>query len=300
MDWVELLFGDNTVIINPQDIANSFNSSYADKNIIMIEESRFESIQSTEKLKNLATQKKILVNTKFVQQYSVPFHGHLIIASNDERKFSRVDNSEIRYWVRKIPSLKGKANHNILSDLKNEIPYFLNYLNTLEAIDTTKSRMVFDAELLETEALSIVKRESLPSLHKEIIILLDSHCSENRDVENIMFIAKDIKNKWFKHNHKIEINWIDRILKDSIRLERVNMCRFIPLEETGTSYKKKSGRPFIYKNKYYGQEIDESAIITERIFKSTEQEENQGKLRKAKRIKNKSDTGQYTIGNTES
>jgi hypothetical protein len=269
MDWIELLFGDNTVIINPQDIANSFNSSYADKNIIMIEESRFESVQATEKLKNLATQKKILVNTKFIQQYSIPFHGHLIISSNDENKFSRVDNSEIRYWVRQIPTLKGKANHNILNDLREEIPYFLYYLNTLPDIDTTKSRMVFEAEILNTAALNRVKKESLPSLHKEIILLLDAHCSENKDIKEFTFIAKDIKNKWFKHNHKIEINWIDKILKDSIKLSRLNMCRFIPLEEESFKVVKKSGRPFIYKNKYYGTEIEESSINTKELFTTT-------------------------------
>lgn len=266
MDWVELLFGDNTVIINPQDISNSFNSSYADKNIIMIEESRFESVQAIEKLKNLATQKKILVNTKFIQQYSIPFHGHLIISSNDEHKFSRVDDSEIRYWVRQIPTLKGKANHNILNDLREEIPYFLYYLDTLPEIDTTKSRMVFDAEIINTAALNRVKKESLPSLHKEIILLLDSHCSENKDIKEFMFIAKDIKNEWFQHNHKIEINWIDKILKDSIKLERANMCRFIPLEKEKFKSIKKSGRPFIYKNKYYGTKIEESSDDSESIF----------------------------------
>ena len=274
IDWIELLFGDNTVIINPQDISNSFNSSYADKNIIMIEESRFDSVQAIEKLKNLATQKKILVNTKFVQQYSVPFHGHLIITSNDEHKFSRVDNSEIRYWVRKIPTLKGKANHNILNDLRDEIPYFLYHLESLEDIDTSKSRMVFEAETLETQALTRVKKESLPSLHKEIELLLDSHCSENKNIEEFMFIAKDVKEKWFNNNHKIEINWIHRILKESLKLKRANMCRFVSLEETGIMIKRKSGRPFIYKNQYYGQEIKESTNNTATIFRKEETERN--------------------------
>jgi hypothetical protein len=258
IDFMEMLFGDNTVIINPQDIANSFNSSYADKNLIMIEESRFESIQATEKLKNLATQKKILVNTKFVQQYSIPFNGKIIITSNDEHKFSRVDSSEIRYWVRKVPSLKGKANHNILNDLREEIPYFLYYLDSLEDIDTSQSRMVFNAELLLTEALETVKKESLPSLHKELVLLLDSHAQENQTVKDFRFIAKDIKNKWFLNNHRIEINYIDKILKDSMKLDRDNMCRFYSLEEDGVNYKKKSGRPFIYPNKYYGKNIEES------------------------------------------
>ena len=268
LDWIEMLFGDNSVVINPQDIANSFNSSYSDKNVIMIEESRFESTQALEKIKNLATQKKILVNTKHIQQYSVPFHGHLIITSNDENKFSKVDNLEIRYWVRKIPSLKGKANHNILNDLRNEIPYFLYYLDTLEDIDTSKSRMVFNAEELTTQALLKVKKESLSSLHKELIMLLDAHCQENPKIEEFKFIAKEVKNKWFKNNHKIEINWIDRTLKDSLKLKRDKMTRYVPLEDINNPNSKKSGRPFIYKNKYYGQELEKSDSTSKELFEA--------------------------------
>jgi hypothetical protein len=268
LDWIEMLFGDNSVVINPQDVSNSFNGAYADKNIIMIEESRFESVQATEKLKNLATQKKILVNTKFVPQYSIPFNGKLIITSNDENKFSRVDESEIRYWVRKVPSLTGKHNHNILNDLKNEIPYFLYYLNTLEKIDTSKSRMVFDADSLNTESLQKVKQESLPALHKEIVMLLDSHAIENNEIEYFYFISRDIKIKWFEHNNRIEINYIEKILKESIRLKRDKMKKFISLEINNSRFPKKSGRPFIFKNPYYGQNITESEEISGELFEA--------------------------------
>lgn len=253
LDFLELLFGANTVVINPQDIASAFNGTYALSNIIMIEESRFESIQATEKLKNLATQKKILVNTKFVQQYSVPFHGKLIITSNDENRFSRVDNSEIRYWVRKVPTLKGKANHNILEDLRNEIPYFLAMLNEMDDVDTSKSRMVFEAETLKTEALITVKKESRSGLHKELELLLDSHCSENPDIKEFKFIAKDIKHAWFNHNNKIEINYINHVLDKEMKLHRDNMTRYCPLETTNVNIKHKSGKPFIFENPYYDE-----------------------------------------------
>lgn len=254
VDLLEMIFGDNTVIINPQDISSSFNSSYSNKNIIMIEESRFESVQATEKIKNLATQKKMLVNTKFVQQYSIPFYGHLVITSNDENKFSKVDNPEIRYWVRKIPSLKGIANHNILNDMKKEIKYFLYYLNTLKDVDTSKSRMVFTAEEIKTEALSRVKKESLPNLHKEIMIYLDDYGANNTSVIEFEFTAKDIKQKFFLNNHKIDMNYINKILRDSMKLERRKMKRYIPLiSSVRLAESRVSGRPYVYKNKYYEQ-----------------------------------------------
>jgi len=251
LDFLELIFGANSVVINPQDISNSFNGAYASSNIIMIEESRFDNVQATEKLKNLATQKKILVNSKFVQQYSIPFHGKLIITSNDENKFSRVDDSEIRYWVRKVPSLKGIANHGIVKDLKNEIPYFLCMLNQMDDIDTSKSRMVFEAELLKTEALATVKKESRAGLHKELELLFDAHSAENTNVKEFKFIAKDVKLKWFHSNNRIEINYINSMLEKAMKLPRGGMQRYIPLEDNTNTGRKRSGKPFIIQNKYY-------------------------------------------------
>lgn len=252
VDWICILFGDNAVVVNPQDIANSFNGTYADKNIIAIEESRFEGTQTLEKLKALATQKKLTVNTKFVQQYSVPFYGKLIITSNDENKFSRVDDEEVRYWIRKIPTLKGKANHNILNDLVKEIPQFLYYLdNEVKMPDVTKSRMGFTPDEIITDALITVKRESLPSLHKEIIELLDEHCIQNHEVKEIIFSAVELKRKWFAHNNQYEISYINRILKQSMKLGKPIMKRHIPFETNINSSKTVAGRVFIIKNKYY-------------------------------------------------
>lgn len=262
IDWLCVLFGDNAVVVNPQDISNSFNGTYADKNIIAIEESKFEGTQTLEKLKALATQKKLTVNTKFISQYSVPFYGKLIITSNDKNKFSRVDGPEIRYWVREVPTLKGKANHKILESLTLEIPQFLHYLDTLPTPDVSKSRMAFTPEELVTNALVTVKKESLPSLHKEIALLLDEHCAENDKVEEIKFTAKSMKEKWFEHNHRIEINYINKILKESLKLEKgePEMQRHIPFEiNNSISQKKISGRVYVYKNPYYDGSIPKRA-----------------------------------------
>jgi len=251
IDFLDMLFGDNSVIINPENISNQFNSSYSDKNVIMIEESKFENDQAIEKLKNLSTQKKMLVNPKFIQPYSIPFYGRVIMTSNNENKFSRVDDSEIRYWVRKIPSLKNKSNHNILNDMKNEIPYFLYYLNSLPDIDTSKSRMVFSPDDLDTNALKRVKKESLPALHKDIYLLLDDHCANNTDIEYFEFIAQDIKKRFYQNDSRINMDYINKILKESMKLKRVKMKRYTPIDSNAFNKKKRSGRPFIYKNKYY-------------------------------------------------
>ncbi len=252
IDWLNIIFGGNMVIINPQDISSSFNSSYATKNVIAIEESRFDSIQATEKLKALATQKTLLVNTKFVNPYNTPFYGKLIITSNDEAKFSKVDEAEIRYWVRKIPTLKGKANHNILEDLTNEIPYFLHYLSELPDVDFSKSRQVFTSEEIDTTALSIVKSESKEGLQKDIEILLDDYCSNNENKECLYFIPIDIKDRFFKHDSRISVNYVTKIIKDKMKLERSETrARYTPtFDESEIT---KTGQFFSFKNPYYNQ-----------------------------------------------
>jgi hypothetical protein len=270
VDFLNILFGANMVLINPQDITNQFNGSYADKNIIAIEESRFESVQSTEKLKNLATQKEILVNSKNIRQYSIPFYGKLIITSNDETKFSSVESPEIRYWVRKIPSLQGKANHNILKDLKREIPQFLYYLNSLPNIDTSKSRMVFDAAEIKTKELETVKKESRTGLCKDLEIHLNDFALENTSVKEFKFIAKHIKERFFTRTEKYEINFINKTLRNELKLEIGKMQRFVPLEENNSVHiSKVSGTPFIFPNKYYNLKIEDekqqSTAITEGV-----------------------------------
>jgi Family of unknown function (DUF5906) len=259
VDFLNILFGANMVLINPEDIKGSFNEPYANKNIIAIEESRFDSIQSTEKLKNLATQKEILVNSKNVRQFSIPFYGKLIITSNDETKFSRVDTSEIRYWVRKIPTLKGKSNHNILKDMKSEIPQFLAYINSLEAVDLKQSRMVFTEEEIATKHLVTVKKESRSNLLKDIELHLEQFCMDNQGVENIYFTALNIKEKFFSNNNKYELSYINSTLKNEMKLEREKMQRFIPFETDGPNYIKKIiGTPYKYKNQYYDKQASES------------------------------------------
>lgn len=270
IDFLNILFGANAVIINPQDISNQFNGPYADKNVIIIEESRFDGVQATEKLKNLSTQKEILVNSKNIRQYSIPFYGKLIITSNDETKFSTVDGAEIRYWVRKIPTLQGKANHNILVDVKNEIPQFLYYLNTLPNVDTSKSRMVFDANDIKTIELDAVKKESRSGLCKDLELILDQFMLENTNVREFKFIAKHIKDTFFPRTEKYEISYINKVLKSEMKLPVDKMQRFVPLEENFSLHQKKvSGTPFVLVNKHYKLNIDgteqQSETITERI-----------------------------------
>ena len=177
VDYLTQLYNANMIIINPEDISSTFNGGYATKNIIAIEESRFENVQALEKLKALSTQKKISVNEKFISNYSIPFFGKIIIASNDETKFVKIDEEEIRYWVRQIPVITIE-NLNILDDLRKEIPYFLKWLLDVPKFQY-KGRHAIPQEETTTHILDHVKKESqcLPKFINLIGISKSNKCA---------------------------------------------------------------------------------------------------------------------------
>ena len=199
--------------------------------------------------------------------------------------FQELDDQEIRYWVRKVPTLEGKANHGIMKDLKNEIPAFLAYLNSLPDIDVTKSRMIFTPEEIKTEALTKVKRESRSELHKEIEMMLDDHCTQNTNIEEFYFVPLDIKNKWFRSQNNFTGSYIKKVLENEMHLSRCEKEKmwYIPLEN-GTISKQKQGRnPFVFKNPYYDTDIRPEETFS--VSKTEEEAFAPRKKRPAKKIR---------------
>ena len=70
LNYIQMLFGENSTLINPSDLTSSFNDAYATKNIIMIDETVIEKQNVVEKLKSLATAKTISVSQKFLHALS--------------------------------------------------------------------------------------------------------------------------------------------------------------------------------------------------------------------------------------
>lgn len=252
--WISIITGENSVILNPQDIDSTFNGSYANKNILIIEESKFDNEKSIEKIKNLSTQEKITVNTKFIRHHSVPFFGKVIITSNNEDKFIRMDTEEIRYWVRKLEEISDEIyNEDMKGSLISEIPAFLTYIRDYVTIDDLgKTRMMFTSEMIRTKALDKVKKESRSTLHKELEYYFDEHALNNTEIELFYFTPGDVNAKYYKHNSKIGVSYIRTVLRDEMKLDMLQKPqKKTPFEENVNNGKSKTGRYFIYKNKYY-------------------------------------------------
>jgi hypothetical protein len=251
LNWIQMLFGENTTLINPSDLTSNFNDAYATKNIIMIDETTIDKQHAIEKLKSIATAKTMSVSQKFVSHYSVPFFGKVIFCTNKESDFMRIDQEEIRFWVRKIKLIKGAKNTNIETDLFNEIPKFLKYLIQLPAIDFSKSRMVFTKEEIETESLHIVMEQSKSTLRKEIEMNFDDFFMNNDGIEFIEATAKDIKMQWFALNHKYEMSYIRTVLKEEMKMVCLKNKKYKGFPSQDYQQGNKTGLPYLFKNPYH-------------------------------------------------
>jgi hypothetical protein len=227
LNYIQMLFGENSTLINPSDLMSSFNDSYAAKNIIMIDETVIEKQHVVEKLKSLATAKSISVSQKHIAHYSIPFFGKIIICTNKETDFMRIDDEEIRFWIRKIKSITGKKNVNIENDLSLEIPKFLKYLTQLPKIDFSNSRMVFTQDEIKTESLENVKKESKTGLTKDLLYRIE-HFFMNNDCLEFEADLCDIKNRWYERDNNISIPYIRKVLKDEFKLIPSKPKRYSP------------------------------------------------------------------------
>lgn len=242
LNWLEMIFGENTALISPHELAGDFNSSYITKNIITIDETTFEKSQTVEKLKSLVTAKNSTYSAKYIPNSQISTYCKVVLCTNKESSFMRIDSEEIRFWVRKINTIIN-LNTIIEDQLFKEIPYFLKYLLQLPKIDFSKSRMVFTKEEIKTDAGEVVKRESKSSLHKEIEIYFEDFFNESK-LDMVEANPIDIKNRWFKHQNNVSINYIRSVIKDEMKQKSTELHRYTPFEDK--SGKSKTGTPFVF------------------------------------------------------
>lgn len=240
INWCNQLFGANMTIINPSDLTSDFNGSYATCNVIAIEETMLDKDTSIEKLKSVNTAKYISVNKKHIDHHKIPFFGKIMIGTNKPSKFARIDKEEIRFWIRVVGHIQ-ESNLNIEEDLVDEIPAFLHYLQSIP-MPEIKSRMGFSPEEINNDDLEELKKESKPTLFKELMEKIIDYFDSN-DANEFSMTLSDIKNFWFSHNHNYSMSYIKTILTDHFNMPKTpDLNYYYPISG---NLEKKRGR--IYK-----------------------------------------------------
>lgn len=222
LNWMKLIFQNNMTINNNEDFRSRFNSDWASKLIIAVDEVLLDKRDDSERLKNLSTAKSYKSEAKGKDKIEGSFFGKFILCSNNEENFVYIDNSEIRYWVRKIiPFEMSKDNPNLLDSLKDELPCFMSFLNERRVVSQRKTRMWFTKEQIHTHALEVLMNGNKTFLDKELKqILLDEFAQY--DTDELKYSVGDLVEKLSKNNIKTSSFKVSELLKKNYKLECKN------------------------------------------------------------------------------
>ena len=215
LNLLKAIFEGNMTLNTNEDFRSPFNSGWAGKLIIGVDEVLLDKKDDSERIKNLSTAKYFKAEAKGKDKEEVEFFGKFILCSNNEENFVKIDANEIRYWVRKVPSLGNSVDPNLFSELVKEVPAFAFFLSQRMVATPKASRMWFTKEQIHTEALNVLIRGNRTSIEKELEEMLseefaffglDSLCYSAVNLSDMLkirglfvsnhYISNTLKNKY--------------------------------------------------------------------------------------------------------
>ena len=186
LNFLKAVFQNNVTFNTNEDFRSQFNSDWAGKLLIMVDE--------------------VLLN----------FFAKFVLCSNNEHLPVIIDAGETRYWVRKIMPLRSDDT-DFLQKLKAEIPAFLHFLQHRQLSTEKESRMWFNPKLLETEALRKIIRSNRNRLEIEMAELLLDIMAKMK-VETVSFCLNDIIPLLVCSQVKVEKSQVRKVVQECWKL----------------------------------------------------------------------------------
>lgn len=248
LNFLKALFQDNVTFNTNEDFRSQFNSDWAGKLLIMVDEVLLNRREDSERLKNLSTTLSYKVEAKGKDRDEISFFAKFVLCSNNEYLPVIIDAGETRYWVRKISSLE-KDDTNFLKKLKDEIPAFLYHL--LHRILTTQkeSRMWFDPKLTHTPALQKIIRSNRNRLEIELSeLILD--IMDSVGIDSFSFCLNDVIPLLMNTQVKVEKHQVRKVVQEcwklipaintltytTYQLDFTQQCHYLSVKKTGRFY----------------------------------------------------------------
>lgn len=217
LNFLKAVFQENITFNTNEDFRSKFNSDWAGKLIVAVDEVLLDRREDAERLKNLSTARTYKIEAKGKDRQELEFHAKFVLCSNNEAFPIIIDPGETRYWVRKISPLQSDDTH-FLEKLIREIPAFLYYLQHRPFSTKEESRMWFSPEDIHTEALDRIisctrdrTEVAMVDVLKDIMAVMN--------VDTVSFTLDDMTYLLNCYNNAAERTKIHRILKGGWRLE---------------------------------------------------------------------------------
>ena len=248
LNFLKLLFQNNVTFNTNEDFRSQFNSDWAGKLLIVVDEVLLNRREDSERLKNLSTTLSYKVEAKGKDRDEIAFFAKFVLCSNNEYLPVIIDAGETRYWVRKIDRLQ-TDDTDFLQKLKAEIPAFLYHLQHRQLSTEKESRMWFATSLLHTEALQKIIRSNRNRLEIEMCeLILDIMASMG--IDTFSFCCNDILTLLANTYVKAEKHQVRKVLQEcwklipapngltytTYQLNYNRECRYEPIRRVGRFY----------------------------------------------------------------
>lgn len=211
LNLLKAIFQDNATFNTNEDFRSKFNSDWAGKLLIMVDEVLLSRREDSERLKNLSTATSYKMESKGKDRNEIAFFGKFVLCSNNEHFPIVIDREEVRYWVRKINSLE-TDDPFYMDKLVAQIPAFLHFLMQRELSVKCENRMWFSPERLRTAALNRIVTANRSKIEYEVAELLMDIIDYSGDA-SVSFVVNDIATLLTYRNVRADTSEIRRLLQ---------------------------------------------------------------------------------------
>ena len=216
LNFLKAVCQSNVTFNTNEDFRSQFNSDWAGKLLIVVDEVLLSRREDSERLKNLSTTLSYKVEAKGKDRDEIAFFAKFVLCSNNEYLPVIIDAGETRYWVRKINSLESDDT-GFLQKLTDEIPAFLHFLTQRRLSTQKESRMWFNPKLLHTAALQRIIRSNRNRLEIEMSeLILD--IMESVGIESFFFCLNDVLPLLINTQVKAEKHQVRKVVQDCWKL----------------------------------------------------------------------------------
>jgi hypothetical protein len=217
LNFLKAIFAGNMTFNTNEDFHSQFNSDWAHKLIVGVDEALLDRREDSERIKNLSTAISYKAEAKGKDRYEIDFFAKFVLCSNNETCPIIVEKGETRYWVRKIQVI-GKKDTEMSDNLKKEIPQFLYLLLNRELSTRKESRMWFKHELLMTDALRKIINHNRGKVENEIFSII-SDLMQIKQMDEYLFSVHNMLDMLKRNSIQAEAGHIRKILQDKWKLQ---------------------------------------------------------------------------------
>ena len=224
LNLLKAIFGANMTFNTNDDFRSQFNSDWATKLIVAVDEVLLDRKEDSERIKNLSTARSYKAESKGKDRNEVEFFAKFVLCSNNELNPIQIEQGETRYWVRRVPTIEGGDNVNLLGEMKKELPAFLWFLLRRQLSTRNETRMWFRADLLVNDALRKIINHNRNKTESEMLHII-TEIMEIERLDEFVFCIGDMAYMLEVRGLRCEHNHLRKILQQNWEL-RPNEPRY--------------------------------------------------------------------------